>query len=510
MLVCSVHAQSPASKSLPTELIDAIRFTIGEVRVEGSSLVPADALQEAVKRHLGTGKRLEDLNGARSAIVEAYRARGYELLSVDYDSRRSREGIHYFVVRELRIGKVRVTGNKAIAETELRRQLPSLREGEVPRLGQIARELFLLNDNPGRNAGLAYSAGAPGTTDVEIKVAEQAQWRGAVTYSNTGSTGTGSSRFGLLASHANVFGRSHQLSVNLTTSDRPERVFQLGLGYLVPLPAWGDSLAFNASYTDVDSGRVADLFNVAGKSAAWGAHYQRNLLRDSASRHVLDIGYDERRYRDLVDFFGINLGTSVTVKALNAGYRYSANWPGNAIALGVTLQQNLPGGERNDDASYALARAGADARWQSLQLDGSWQRELGAGWGTELRFAGQHASEPLIGAEQFGLGGARAVRGLHERDGAGDRGMRLHVELLGPRFGETQRLLGFADFGRSHRINALPGESTGEGASSVGVGWRAQFRNGLQLSADYAYVTNGTLRKEKGDTMFHLSAAWWF
>ena len=503
-------AQAPASKPLPPGLIEAIRFTIAEIRIEGNTLVPAEALLGSVKPFLGSGKRLDDLNGARRAIVEAYRGRGYELLSVDYDRRRSRDGIHYFVVHEVRIGKVRVTGNRAIAEAELRRQLPSLREGETPRLGQIARELFLLNDNPGRSAGLEYAAGAPGTTDVEIKVAEQPQLRTAATFNNTGTSQTGTSRLGLYAAHANFLGRSHQVAASVTTSDRPGRVLQTGLGYVVPLPEWGDSIAFSASYSDVDSGRVADLFNVSGKGSTWGLHYQKNLLRSATSRHVLDFGYDERRFRDLVDFFGVNLGVSVTDKPVSLGYRYSGTVPGGALSLGATVQQNIPGGPRNDNATYAAARAGANARWQSWQFDAAWRRELGSGWMAEARFAGQYAHEPLIAAEQFGLGGLRAVRGFRERDGAGDRGSRVNLELNGPRFGDSQRLLGFFDFGRSQRINPQPGERAGEGVSSVGVGWRGQFKSGLQASVDYAYVTNGTARNPKGDQMLHVSAIWWF
>jgi hemolysin activation/secretion protein len=410
----------------------------------------------------------------------------------------------------VRLGKVRVTGNKAIAEAEVRRQFPGLREGATPRLFQVARELFLFNDNPGRNAGLEYTTGGPGVTDVEIKVAEQPQLRVAATYNNTGTSATGTSRAGLYAAHSNFLGRSHQVAGSLTTSDRPDRVMQAGFGYVVPIAAWGDSIAFSASYSDVDSGRVADLFNISGKGSTVGVHYQRSLARTLTSRHVLDIGYDERHFRDVVDFFGTNLGVSVTDKPVSLGYRYSGSFPGNALAFGATVQQNIPGGTHNDDATYAAARAGARARWQSWQFDATWQREFGTGWMTEVRFAGQYANEPLIAAEQFGLGGARAVRGFRERDGAGDRGMRANLEVHGPRFGDSQRLLGFFDFGRSQRLNPQPGESAGEGVSSIGVGWRGQFKGGLQVSVDYARVVNGTPRDPKGDQMVHVSAIWWF
>lgn len=504
------HAQGPAPRPIPANIVDAIRFTIAEIRIEGNTLVSAEDLREAVAPFLGSGKRLENLNGARRTIVQAYQERGYELLSVDYDRTRSKAGVHYFLVHEVRLGKIRVTGNRAIAEGEVRRQFPGLREGGTPRLSQVARELFLFNDNPGRNAGLEYTPGGPGVTDVEIKVAEQPQLRTAATYNNTGTSVTGTSRLGLYAAHANFLGRSHQVAGSLTTSDRPDRVMQAGFGYVLPLPEWGDSVAFSASYSDVDSGRVADLFNISGKGSTAGVHYQRSLARTLTSRHVLDVGYDERHFRDVVDFFGTNLGVSVTDKPVSLGYRYNGAFKGGAVAFGATVQQNIPGGSHNDDATYAAARAGARARWQSWQFDASWQHELGAGWMTEVRFAGQYASEPLIAAEQFGLGGARAVRGFRERDGAGDRGARAHIELQGPRFGETQRLLGFFDVGRSTRLNAQAGERTGERVSSIGAGWRGQFRNGLQVSADFAYVLDGTPRDPKGDRMLHVSAIWWF
>jgi len=504
------QCQAQTAEPLPSGVLDALHFTIAEIRIEGATLVPGGRLRDVVRPFLGTSRRLADLTEARQKILEAYRDAGYELLSVDYDASRSRQGVHYFVVREVRLGKVTVTGTASISQAQVRREIPSLQEGATPPLARIARELFLFNDNPGRTAGLEYAAGAAGTTDVAIKVAERPQLRGALTYNNTGTSSTGTSRFGINVAHANLFDRSHQLSGSLTTSDKPSHVTQAGVGYLVPVPVWGDSVSLSAGYSKADSGRVADLFNVAGESTVWGAHYQRNLARDATARHVLDVGYDERRYRDLVDFFGVNLGTSVTVKALSAAYRYNGTGAGQAWSFGVVLQQNLPGGKRNDDATYAASRAGADARWRSWQFDAGWRRDLGGGWEAEARVAAQYADEPLVAAEQFGLGGLRAVRGFRERDGAGDRGLRANLELYLPRFAESQRLLAFVDAGASRRLNPQPGERAGEGVGSVGIGWRAQFANGFQGSLDFAYVTNGTPRQPRGDQMLHAAMAWQF
>jgi hemolysin activation/secretion protein len=165
---------------------------------------------------------------------------------------------------------------------------------------------------------------------------------------------------------------------------------------------------------------------------------------------------------------------------------------------------------RNESATYAASRAGANASWQSWQFDAGWQRELASGWMPAVRMNAQYASAPLIAAEQFGLGGLRAVRGLHEREGAGDRGHRANFEVYGPRLGEGQRLLGFFDAGRTKRLNAQPGEIGTEGLSSAGIGWRGQFGTSVQVSADFARILNGTARNPRGDSMLHLSAVMWF
>src|SRR5262249_19362576 len=154
--------------------------------------------------------------------------------------------------------------------------------------------------------------GGAGVTDVEVKVNEQAQRRGTATLNNTGTRATGEWRAGFIWNDYNFLGRSHQLTASATTSDRPDRVLVATLGYLIPLPSTGDSVSFGYAYSDVDSGRVADLFNIVGKGSLWNVRYSRNLLRSAESRHTLDFGYDERRYRDLIDFFGTNLGVDVT------------------------------------------------------------------------------------------------------------------------------------------------------------------------------------------------------
>lgn len=499
-------AQAATSPRLE-EILRLARFTIREFVVEGNALVSTGRLQQALAPFLGSGKGFDDIDAARKAVLAAYAHAGYELVSVDYEAGLSRGGVHRLRVREVRVAQVRVTGIAAISEPGVLAQLPSLREEATPKLGQLSRELFLFNDNPGRNAIIEYAAAGEGKVNAEVRVTEGPQSRFALNYNNTGSVQTGRSRVTLSGSHYNLLGASHQASFSLGTSlEQPEKVLQLAASYAIPLPRLGDLLSFGATRSRVKVGTVADVFNVAGESDTWNVRYARNLIRTAEARHVLEVGYDERRYRDLVDFFGFNLGASVTAKPLSLGYRMQRSWPRNGVQFGLTWQQNLPGGARNDDAAYAGSRFGADANWSTVQLDAGWQHALSGDWVIAARLAGQYAGKPLISAEQFGLGGIAAVRGFSEREAAGDRGLRGSLEVVTPVFAGSHRLVGFLDAGRARRLNALPGEVESEGVLSAGIGWRATLGKGFQLVVDAARVADGTPRFPDGSTKVHASA----
>lgn len=507
------HAQPqplPLPLPLPApELIRALRFTIEAFVLEGNTLVPSADLQEALKPFLGSGKRPEDMAAARRAVLEAYRRRGYELVSVGYDQARSRGGAHYLVVRELRIGKIRVTGIDALTEEGVRAQLPALNEGEMPRLKDVARQLFLFNDNPGRTASLDYTPGEAGLADVEVKLTEQRQLRGAFTLENSGTSATGRWRIGGLMTHANLWDRGHSAVVSYTTSERPVRVGQYGLNYRWPLPALGDSLDLYASYSDADSGRVAEVFTVSGKGSIIGGRYQHNLVQDARERHMFDFGYEERRYRDTIDFFGTNLGVNVNTRPLSAAYQYRLQAPGRMLAASAGYWRNLTGGSKNDDATYNASRSGARAGWQAWRLSLTAQQALPGAWIASLRTQAQYTGEPLIAGEQFALGGARAVRGFAEREAAGDLGWRANLELYAPQFFGANRLLAFFDVGAVSRRTPLPGELVREGVSSLGIGWRYAPPRGPVGSLDWAVVRDGAQQNRSGEHMLQFSLIWW-
>jgi hemolysin activation/secretion protein len=60
------------------------------------------------------------------------------------------------------------------------------------------------------------------------------------------------------------------------------------------------------------------------------------------------------------------------------------------------------------------------------------QQNLPANWSAVVNANGQWASAPLIGNEQFALGGTRGVRGYQEGENYGDTGWRVLFDLRAP------------------------------------------------------------------------------
>lgn len=502
---------TPAAAPVPPAGTQPVHFPIRGFRLQGNVLIVGDVLQAALKPYIGSAQSFKDLVAARDAVLQVYRSAGYRMVSVGLPETFGADGIITLKIVEVEIGKVSVTGNQFFSETNIREALPSLKEGKSPDVDRLARELFLANDNPSRNLTLNFKEGGQGGADAEIKTVDQSPLRVGMTLDNTGTKATGVSRLGVIVHHSNLWDKGHIASVSYTTSpEKPGSVRQIGLSYQIPLTALGDTLNFRGSYSDVNTGRVADAFNISGQGDVLGVHYTRDLVRDALYKHTLDFGYDEKNYKNTVDFFGTNLGVDVDTKPLSLAYQYSAQKPFGNISAGINYAHNLPGGTRNDDATYNASRAGAKAGWNVWRANGAYQYGWESDWQASASFEGQYTNQPLVSGEQFGLGGAHSVRGFAEREIAGDRGTRLSLEIYAPRILEVHRLLAFIDTGDYVRLNPQPGEQAGEGVAAYGLGWRMILKNGFSATLDWAIVADGTLARPRNSHMLHFNAAWWF
>ena len=146
-----------------------------------------------------------------------------------------------------------------------------------------------------------------------------------------------------------------------------------------------------------------------------------------------------------------------------------------------------PGGQR---PGLQRSRAGANPSWDAFRYGVDANYTFGGGWSAVGRLRGQEAGDPLIPGEQFGLGGPFSVRGLRDRETAGDKGMSINLELYAPAWQGIQPFA-FYDMGWRKYVTPVAGIPSSDGASSIGIGARWAWERKLEVSATLATVLNG-------------------
>ena len=488
-----------------------LRFPIRGFALNGNLVIATDRILNALKSYLGEAQTADALLQARDAVYRLYQVAGYEMVSVELPSEIGIDGIVQLRVLETTIGRVTVSGNEHYSSNYFRAVLPSLQENHSPNLAGLARELFSANDHSGYKLALSFTPEIDGHANVEIKVQDSSPLRAALSVDSSGTEATGRSRATLTASHANLWGAGHEMTAGYTTSpELPRKVHQFILSYNLPLPALGDRLQLGYSYSNVDAGRVADAFNVSGQGSTYSLRLQHDLQRTATTRHLIEFGIDDKRYKNTIDFFGFNLGVNVNARPLSFNYVFADRDGATSTSASLGYARNIPGGARNDDLTYDESRAGARPSWSAWRANVEHTSAMASRWILHTAIDAQYAPAPLISAEQFGLGGARSIRGFHERETSGDSGWRLSGEVLAPPIAEQHRLLAFVDAGRHYRLNLLPGEPAGSLLLSYGLGWRWTLVKSIYTSLDWARVVRGTTATPRGSSAVHFSASWRF
>lgn len=487
-------------------------FTVKGYHFDGNQRISSEQLGAAVAGFVGNNKNSLDLLAAKAAILKAYSDAGYGLVAVGFPRQIGADGIVNLRIIEIRPGKVRVTGNAAYSEANIRSQLPALQDNTLPNQGDLSRQLFLANDNPSRNIQINFAPGnEPGMMDVELAVRELNPLRYGITLDTTGNQQTGYYRLGGIIHHSNLWDKSHLAALSFVTSpEKSDQVQQLGLFYQVPLANMGDSVTVSASHSSVNNGLVAGAFDISGQGESVGVHYQRNLARDFFNKHVLDAGFDYRAYKNTINFFGINLGVDVDERPLSLAYQFSHSDAALEWGAGIGYVGNLTGGSRNDNATYAASRVGASANWDLLRFNANAKWRMPSDWIVSAILDGQASDKPLIAGEQYGIGGARSVRGYEEREITGDSGERLSVEVSTPRIAEAHRFVAFVDNASMRRNNPQVGELASKNITGYGIGWRMGLANGLNVNLDVAVAGSAALTTKRDQVSTHLAAVWWF
>ncbi len=482
-------------------------FAVNTYQVTGDNPLSAQATAAALEPFKGVKHGLSDLTAAAKGLEQAMRAQGFIFHRVVLPPQTVEHETVQLKVSALTVGNVTVSGNKHFSERNVRRTAPSLAPGATPDIKRLARSLALANDQPDRHLTLNLKeSDKPDNIDAELAVQDRRPWAVFANFSNLGSPDLATTRLAVGAQHSNLLGFDDAATVVYTTSpEDTENVKQAVINYRMPTYRLAGVSTFYYAHSDINSGRIQEVFNVSGAGDFYGYAYSQYLNQMGPWRQQLGIGIDDRLFVNNVSFQGRPIGGQVRSRPLTL--RYQGGYRGSWLVADVNLSyvRNLGGGDHNDGRNYERARKNSRAAWDAFRYDARLTASLPRAWQAVLMFEGQVAGEAMIAGEQFGVGGVGSVRGFQERGVTGDDGERLGIEIWAPPLPYKLRLLAFFDAGHVERYFSQVGEIDHDVIASAGLGLRWQWRQQLSLAVDYGQDIDDARDPSAGGTKCHVS-----
>ncbi len=496
-------------------------------------MITKERIDAVLAPFAGKGRSFADVQRGLEALEKVYSALGYSAVQVILPEQELERGEVRFKVVEAKIGKVVVEGNKNFDEENIRRSVPNLTPGTSPNINEIAEVLRVANESPAKQTTvLLRGSQEEGEVDAVVRVSDEKPVKYSVTLDNTGTAQTGIFRTGMGFQHSNLWNRDHVLSMQYVTSPHDpdysnklrawpnKKVFIFGMSYKIPLYSLGDSVEMSVGYSNVNSGVVQNLFNVAGSGSIFGLRYNRNLRRIGDLEHRLQFGFDYRAYGNRITApgGGVQLVPDVTVHPFNLAWLGTLRGASNEMSFNVGYTQNMPGGNDGSSRDFEASRAGARPGYTIYRYGANFNQAFSNDIQMRLAFNGQMTRDKLVSGEQFGVGGSDSVRGFLEREITNDYGYRGTGEIYSPDFGSSinwttgirARAVLFYDFAMVQRNEPLAAEVHRQTISSWGFGIRISQGTNFSLRMDFGRVIDIGGVQTKGDGRMHASMAYVF
>ncbi len=487
------HAQTPVER-LTQGLTERVSFDIDRFSVVGDNPLGDAATRDLLQPYLGLDRGIDTIEEAADVFELALSSAGYSFYRVTIPPQELTDGVIELLIKRYQIGAVRVTGNKHHSDDNVLASLPVLRSGAAPSTKSIAKAVRVANQNPTKRVRVSLAPGEKADEiNANLTVVDQAPTSATIWLNNTGTELSGDYRLGASIAHQNLFDKDHQASLTFITSpEGVDDVQQFALNYRMPLYKLGGRLNLTAVKSDIDSGTVEGVFDIAGKGEVLTAAYTHELDGIGRLNHGISVQMADKLFDNDVRFLGAPLLEDVRSRPLTLSYRASltktkaSQWSGF-----VSYISNQSGGAFNNAQSYSLARTGASDDWSKLEFGVSLQYTA-SDWLYSAALRYSTTSDRLITGEQFAVGGADNLRGLNERELRGDEGLLINLQAWMPPISDTLRAIAFVDMGRvENNRAALGNEFDSEDVVSVGamLNWNPSPK--ISASASYGYLVDG-------------------
>ncbi len=508
-----VRAQTPERPAAPAKPARELGKPADDLRldVKGYSVddsVAAElraALPRLTAAYVGPGKTFEDLVDAAAEVTRyLQRELGYYLAYAYVPEQDAAGGVIRLAVLEGRLDRVVLNWREGLPVDRdvVQAYLDRLHAGDVLRVRDIERVVFLVNDLRGMTASFELRPGStPGTATLVVTPSAEKRSTGKLEVDANGTDALGLYRASGLLQVNSPLGRGDGLTLNVLASSTGGLAFAL-LGYNTPLGSDGFKLGASLSGVKYQLNKAAFPLNLHGSAATANVYGLYPLVRARNLNLFTLLSQEYKTYDDR----NINSAAqrSVQTTTLGATGDFRDSLLGGAVN---TYELNLVSGQVKPLHGSA-ASLDDDARFAKVTYGTSRLQDLVTGRAL-LYFSlrGQQAGNNLDTTEQFRLGGPEAVRAFAAGEGTGDSGVvgSLELRLLAPEtwLGRLAREFvfsifadtGYVQYRYRKRVGALPNNEANHmllSGAGMGLSWVRAGEYSMRLSV--AQATGGLVR----------------
>lgn len=477
-----VEIEAPAARAEGTRAV-----LVGAIVLKGlQALAPGD-FADILAAHVGRTLSPAELSGLANAVAERARSRGLVFASASIGAQQLENGVLSVDVDEGRIDEIRFDGPDQPA---VRAALAPLANGVPVRIGTLERRLLIAGDIDGVRIRSSRFLREKGKGVLLVKVTSE-HVVGRATLANEGTKPLGPEQLTLQVDFNALLAADDSLTLTWSGTAFEPSELQFGrVRYEKRVSRSGTEVALTASGSLADPGAYLAPLGIRSRSWYVGATLLQPLWRRRSASLWLE---GELGMRNLLQWRnGAQVRADRVVAARGTLYGYT-DFAGGRLRVSTTLSQGLDILGATAAGDPRASRGDADGSFTSLSAWTDWTRDLGGNVSLRLAALSQLSSQPLLIAEEVGLGGTGFLRGYDWSERSGDEGAMGMAELryLWDRpFGLARRaqLYAFVDGGRVTNHDG----GFGSGAlASAGGGVRADLTRSFGANLELAVPLSG-------------------
>jgi len=469
-------------KSAPAQ---GLHFKLTRIVIENATVFPTSEFEPYYKEYIGTYVSLISLNKIADRITVRYRNAGYILSRAIVPPQRIVDGVVTLRVVEGAVGKVLFEG-APVTSRLLSEYAEKIRAAKPLDEQTLERYLLLIGDLPGLKAQavLRPSETTPGASDVVITLAQKTI-DGSITADNRGTRYLGPYQGGNTTNINNALGLYDRTQLHIVTTAEPNEEKFGQISHEEQLDGDGTKLLISAGRTRTNPGYKLKDLDIEGTDTTFAADISHPFIRSRRSNLYGDVDFDVRNTD--TDSLGFPLnGDRLRVARIGGSYDFIDDLQ----AINKLQTQISRGfGWFDDSAPDTRSNTHGQTSFYKVTAMGSRQQPISGPFGLFVSATGQIASDSLLSAEQFGLGGPNFGSAYDPSEITGDSGIAARAELQftqATSSGFPYQFYGFYDIGEVWSRFAAAGSKSEQSLASTGIGTRFSILEPLSATLELA------------------------